>query len=143
MSWLCWWRVLELEEYIIGPANELSGENQDTNSRIVDQIKIHGPEEGQSWIAKPIATGRSTIWASRQGSLLGTSVPLVDPLVTLFSSVHEKDLENSSTGGSMLFLFKEHDQWDVENQEETQQKYRLVLIFIKTSRFSLVFFKMP
>ncbi|GMN33091.1 hypothetical protein TIFTF001_003972 [Ficus carica] len=112
-----------IEGYIIGPANDLSGENQDTNSSIVDQIKIHGPEEGHSWIAKPIATGRSTILASRQGSLLGTSVPLVDPLVTLFGSVHEKHLENCTTGGSMLFLFKEHDQWDVENQEETHQKF--------------------
>lgn len=122
-----------IEEYIIGPANELSGENQETTSG--DQIKIHGPEEGHSWVAKPLGNGRNSLFASRQGSsLLSQSVPLhVDPLVTLFSSVHEK-LPQNSAGGSMLFLSnlasadqnhyhsnQDHDQWDVENQEDTQQ----------------------
>lgn len=46
---------VSIEEYIIGPDNELA-DNHDEK----DQIKLYGAEEGLSWIAKPV-TGQSTL----------------------------------------------------------------------------------
>lgn len=84
-----------IEEYIIGPADGQEPGEQ-------DKIKLYGPEKGLSWVAKP-ATGQSSLaLVSRHGSLANRSVPLMDPLVTLFGSVHEKLPETASTR-SMLF----------------------------------------
>ncbi|XVE56297.1 hypothetical protein DITRI_Ditri03aG0227400 [Diplodiscus trichospermus] len=89
-----------LEEYIIGPADELADGQEPTADK--DKIRLYGPEEGLSWVAKPV-TGQSILGlASRQGSMVNQSVPLMDPLVTLFGSVHEKVPETGSTR-SMLF----------------------------------------
>ena len=90
-----------IEEYIIGPANDdLYGGGEAAEK---DKIKLYGPEEGLSWIAKPV-TGRQSSLAlvSRQGSLANQSMPLMDPLVTLFGSVHEK-LPEMGSMRSMLF----------------------------------------
>ncbi|KAJ6398176.1 hypothetical protein OIU77_019059 [Salix suchowensis] len=71
-----------IEEYIIGPANEINGE---TDAK--EHVKLYGPEEGVSWIAKPVTAGFSSLgMLSRNGSLANQSVPLMDPLVTLFGS---------------------------------------------------------
>ncbi|KAF4386475.1 hypothetical protein G4B88_006731 [Cannabis sativa] len=62
-----------IEEYIIGSANELTDK---------DQIKLYGPDQGRSWIAKPV-TGQSALGlVSRHGSMANQS-GFVDPLVTL------------------------------------------------------------
>ncbi|KAM5569838.1 hypothetical protein ABKV19_017049 [Rosa sericea] len=89
-----------LEEYIIGPADDLDG--QETADK--DKIRLYGPEEGLSWVARPV-TGQGSFVSlvSRQGSLATQNVPLMDLLVTLFGSVHENFPEAGSTRGSMLF----------------------------------------
>lgn len=88
-----------LEEYIIGPASELGEDHDPADDK--DQIKLYGPDQGFSWVAKPV-TGQSTIGlVSRHGSLANQS-GIVDPLVTLFGSVHEK-LPEMGSMRSMLF----------------------------------------
>ncbi|KAL8058258.1 hypothetical protein ABFX02_03G006800 [Erythranthe guttata] len=118
-----------LEEYIIGPSDEL-GDDQDPTGHEDDQIKLYGPEAGLSWVAKPASTGQSRIsLVSRQGSMVNQSIPLMDPLVALFGSVHEKMLpEASGSMRSMLFpnfgsmfstaepnIVKNDEEWDEES----------------------------
>ncbi|KHN46863.1 Monosaccharide-sensing protein 2 [Glycine soja] len=101
-----------IEEYIISPANEFSD---------AEQIKLYGTAEGQSWIAKPV-TGQSSIGlVSRKGSMANQSA-LVDPLVKLFGSVHEKLPETGSTlfphFGSMFSVGgnqPRNEDWDEES----------------------------
>ncbi|KAF3791256.1 Monosaccharide-sensing protein 2 [Nymphaea thermarum] len=125
-----------IEEYIIGPANELD-EDQEPGAE-KDRIKLYGPEEGLSWIAKPV-TGQSVLGSalglvSRHGSMTTPSIPLMDPMVTLFGSVHEKLPETGSIRGSMLFpnfgsMFSmaeqqhpKQDQWDEESQRDNAEE---------------------
>lgn len=114
-----------IEEYIIGPADELNDE-YDEAADDKGHIKLYGHEEGMSWIAKPV-TGQSSLGlASRQGSLVNQSVPLMDPLVTLFGSVHEKLPETGSmlfpNFGSMISTAEPHvkleEEWDEESQRD-------------------------
>ncbi|KAG6500173.1 hypothetical protein ZIOFF_040013 [Zingiber officinale] len=90
-----------IEDYIIGPANELA----DDQGVIADeeQIKLYGAEEGLFWVARPVKgsiLGSALSVLSRRGSFdTHGKVPLMDPLVTLFASVHKKLLET----GSMFF----------------------------------------
>ncbi|CBI37732.3 unnamed protein product, partial [Vitis vinifera] len=82
-----------IEEYIIGP-DDLT-DDQDP-AAMNDRIRLYGPQEGLSWIAKPV-TGQSSLGlVSRCGSMENKPVPLMDPLVTLFGSVHEKLPETGS-----------------------------------------------
>ncbi|KAM7470996.1 hypothetical protein LguiA_009179 [Lonicera macranthoides] len=120
-----------IEEYIIGPANELHDDQEPTIDE--DQIKLYGPEEGVSWIARPV-TGQSTLGlASRHGSIANQTVPLMDPLVTLFGSVHEK-LPDTGSKGSMLFphfgsMFSvagnqpRNEEWDEESVARDGEDY--------------------
>lgn len=120
-----------IEEYIIGPANELTDDQETTANE--DHVRLFGPEEGVSWVARPI-TGQSTLgFASRQGSIVNQSVPLMDPLVTLFGSVHEK-LPNTGSKGSMLFphfgsMFSvsgnqpKNEEWDEESLGREGEDY--------------------
>uniref|UniRef100_A0A7N0UXC1 Major facilitator superfamily (MFS) profile domain-containing protein n=1 Tax=Kalanchoe fedtschenkoi TaxID=63787 RepID=A0A7N0UXC1_KALFE len=86
-----------IEEYIIVPADEGADEHHATAER--DQIKLYGPEAGRSWVAKPV-TGQSMLGlASRQGSML------MDPVVTLFGSVHENLLPDAAGGSTRSALF--------------------------------------
>ncbi|XP_054787015.1 monosaccharide-sensing protein 2-like isoform X1 [Prosopis cineraria] len=87
-----------IEEYIIGPANELTDEEDPSAGK--DQIKLYGPEQGLSWVAKPV-TGNATGLVSRQGSMANQS-GLVDPLVTLFGSIHEKLPETGSMRSTLF-----------------------------------------
>lgn len=87
-----------IEEYIIGPANELTDEEDPSAKK--DQIKLYGPEQGLSWVARPV-TGNATGLVSRQGSMANQS-GLVDPLVTLFGSVHEKLPETGSMRSTLF-----------------------------------------
>lgn len=104
---------VSIEEYIIGPDNELA-DNEDEK----DQIKLYGAEEGLSWIAKPV-TGSTLGLASRHGSMANHSMSLIDPLVTLFGSVHEKMPEMGSMR-SMLFSNVGSMFNITENQEKTE-----------------------
>ncbi|KAI0513705.1 hypothetical protein KFK09_009735 [Dendrobium nobile] len=83
-----------IEEYIIGPANEIIDDQEYIDDK--EQVTLYGPEEGLSWVARPVK-GQSVLGSilgvvSRHGSSLEnqSSISLVDPLVTLFGSVHEK-----------------------------------------------------
>lgn len=109
-----------IEEYIIGPANDLIDEEDPSSKK--DQIMLYGPEQGSSWIARP-ATGNNTALVSRQGSMANPS-GLVDPLVTLFGSVHEKLPETGSMRSALFPHFgsmfsvggnqPRHEDWDEE-----------------------------
>ncbi|KZV41752.1 monosaccharide-sensing protein 2-like [Dorcoceras hygrometricum] len=107
-----------LEEYIIGPDNDLDDDQE--HAVEADRIKLYGAEEGQSWIAKPVTGG-----VSRYGSISSQSMSLMDPMVTLFGSVHER-LPESGSMRSMLFpnfgsMFNvaennvKNEQWDEES----------------------------
>ncbi|KAG8369300.1 hypothetical protein BUALT_Bualt15G0137000 [Buddleja alternifolia] len=116
-----------IEEYIICPADELD-EDQEP-----DYIKLYGPEEGLSWVAKPV-TGQSRLsLVSRQGTMVNQSIPLMDPLVTLFGSVYEK-LPETGSMRSMLFphfgsMFSNaepdirNEEWDEESLQREGEGY--------------------
>ncbi|KAF8405584.1 hypothetical protein HHK36_010491 [Tetracentron sinense] len=120
-----------IEEYIIGPANDLTDDQEPTGEK--DQIRLYGPEEGLSWVARPV-TGQSTFGlVSRHGSIVNQNMPLMDPLVTLFGSVHEK-LPAAGSMQSMLFpnfgsMFSvaghhgKNDQWDEESLQRDGEDY--------------------
>lgn len=111
-----------IEEYIIGP-DDLT-DDQDP-SAVNDRIRLYGPQEGLSWIAKPV-TGQSSLGlVSRRGSMENKPVPLMDPLVTLFGSVHEK-LPETGSMRSVIFpnfssMFSitgnqpKNEEWDEES----------------------------
>lgn len=109
-----------VEEYVINADNELSEDHaEDKNG-----IKLYGAEEGKSWVAKPVRGQSSLFLASRQGSV---AAHMMDPMVTLFGSVHEKQNETGSmrsmlfpTFGSMLQSDQQHkpDNWDLESNHE-------------------------
>ncbi|KAL9238340.1 hypothetical protein vseg_012773 [Gypsophila vaccaria] len=113
-----------VEEYIIEPDTGLT-EDHDPNAA-KDEIKLYGSEEGNTWVARPV-TGQSMLGvASRQASIQNPNVPLVDPLVTLFGSVHERLPEQQGSMRSVNFpnfgsMFStggkdaKHEDWDVEN----------------------------
>ncbi|KAJ8772791.1 hypothetical protein K2173_027968 [Erythroxylum novogranatense] len=120
-----------IEEYIIGPGDELGDGQEPTAEK--DKIRLYGPEEGLSWIAKPVTGQSSLAIVSRQGSMVNKSMPLMDPLVTLFGSVHEKLPEQGSTR-SMLFpnfgsMFStaephvKHENWDEESLQREGEDY--------------------
>ncbi|KAK4767723.1 hypothetical protein SAY87_002864 [Trapa incisa] len=125
-----------IEEYIIGPADELGDEHELQDDK--DRIKLYGPEQGLSWVARPVKGGQSSLsLVSRQGSLSNQGMPLMDPMVTLFGSVHEK-LPETGSMRSMLFpnfgsMFSmadphpkpEEEKWDEESQREGEgEAYR-------------------
>lgn len=120
-----------IEEYIIGPANELTEDHDLATDK--DHIKLYGPEEGLSWVAKPVTGQSSLALVSRQGSMVQQSVPLMDPLVTLFGSVHEKLPDTGSMRsmlfpnfGSMISTTDPHakdDHWDEESLQREGDGY--------------------
>ncbi|CAH2064384.1 unnamed protein product, partial [Thlaspi arvense] len=118
-----------IEEYVIGPDNEECEGGHELPRK--DQIKLYGPEDGQSWMAKPVKGHSSLALASRQGSMmLQRGASLVDPVVTLFGSIHEKipaeNMNSSSRSmifpnmGSILGMVgrQESAQWDPERNNE-------------------------
>ncbi|GKD39794.1 monosaccharide-sensing protein 2 [Tanacetum coccineum] len=72
-----------IEEYILGPAHDIEE---------ADKMNLYGHHGSR--VARPIA--------SREGSALNQSVPLMDPLVTLFNSVHERLPEGGSRGSALF-----------------------------------------
>lgn len=124
-----------IEEYMIGPADEADGADDHEPSAANGKIKLYRPEEGLSWVAKPGAGQSSLALISRQGTMTNQSVPLMDPLVTLFGSVHEK-LPETGSMKSMLFpnfgsMFSttadpnvKDEEWDEESvQREEGEDY--------------------
>jgi len=121
-----------IEEYIIGPDNEIMDDDQDLSGE-KDQIKLYGPEEGLSWIARPVTRQSTVGLVSRHGSMASRS-GLVDPLVTLFGSVHEK-LPEAGSMRSMLFphfgsMFSvgggnqpRQEEWDEESLAREGEEY--------------------
>ncbi|CAN0924284.1 Monosaccharide-sensing protein 2 [Linum grandiflorum] len=123
-----------IEDYVIGPGDEIGDDSQVIHSD-KDRIRLYGPEQGQSWVAKPATRRQSSLaLASRQGSMASHNVPLMDPLVTLFGSVHEKFPESGSmrsmifpTFGSMFSTAEpptKHDHWDEESLHGEGEDYR-------------------
>ncbi|CAN4078573.1 unnamed protein product [Withania somnifera] len=116
---------VSIEEYLIGPYNEFADNQEHAEEK--DRIKLYGAEEGLSWIAKSV-TGQSTLGrVSRHGSVANQSF-LMDPMVTLFGSVHEK-LPEMGSMRSMLFsnfgsMFNiaenqvKNENWDEESQRD-------------------------
>ncbi|XP_022763798.1 monosaccharide-sensing protein 2-like isoform X1 [Durio zibethinus] len=122
-----------IEEYIIGPANE-DIEDHDISAD-KDRIKLYGPEEGLSWVARPV-TGQSTLGlVSWHGSIANQSaLGLVDPLVTLFGSVHEKLPETGSMRSALFPHFgsmfsvggnqARNEEWDEESVVREGEDYQ-------------------
>lgn len=120
-----------IEEYIIGPANDLTDDHDQSAEN--DEIKLYAPEEGLSWVARPV-TGKSTLGlVSRLGSTANQTVPLMDPLVTLFGSLHE-NLPDAGSMRSMLFpnfgsMFSmagqpvKNEEWDEESLAREGEDY--------------------
>ncbi|TKY46326.1 Monosaccharide-sensing protein 2 [Spatholobus suberectus] len=91
-----------------------------------DKVLLSGYQAGLSWLAKPVTRHSSIGLASHHGSIINQTMPLMDPLVTLFGRVHEK-LPETGTGsirstlfpnfGSMFSTAEPHvknEQWDEE-----------------------------
>lgn len=116
-----------IEEYILCPAKEIIDDHHEEAAE-KDKIRFYGPGQGGSWVARPVTGGSMLGIASRQGSLTHQNVSLMDPLVTLFGSVHEKLPKMGSTQ-SMLFphfgsMFSIADQ-QIHNQESDEEsQYR-------------------
>ncbi|KAK4340529.1 hypothetical protein RND71_041991 [Anisodus tanguticus] len=112
-----------VEEYIIGPANEFVEDREPSAQK--DQIRLYGPEQGRSLVARPVIRQSVLGIASRQGSTFAHNVSLMDPVVALFGSVYEK-FPDAGSKGSMLFPHlgstfsvagnqTKNEEWDEEN----------------------------
>ncbi|XP_074581331.1 monosaccharide-sensing protein 2-like [Curcuma longa] len=130
-----------IEEYVIGPANEPT----DDQGVIADQeqIKLYGAEEGGlSWVARPVKgsiLGSALSVLSHHGSLeTRVKIPLMDPLVILFGTVHEKLPETGSmffssmpsalfpNFGSMFSVMEQqpkNEAWDEESLQHEGEDY--------------------
>ncbi|KAF9618717.1 hypothetical protein IFM89_002412 [Coptis chinensis] len=120
-----------IEEYIIGPADD----NIESAGTVFDkdQIRLYGPEQGLSWVARPVAGQSMLGLASQHGSMMSQSRSLVDPMVTLFGSVHENLPEQGSMRsmlfpnfGSMFSMAEPHDKnehWDEESLQRDVEDY--------------------
>ena len=118
-----------IEEYVICPDDD---EETETGQELPrkDQIKLYGPEDGQSWMAKPVKGQSSLALASRHGSMLTRGGSMMDPVVTLFGSIHEKlpsENMNASSSRSMVFpnmgsilglMGRQESQWDPERNND-------------------------
>ncbi|KAF3341283.1 monosaccharide-sensing protein 2-like protein [Carex littledalei] len=94
-----------IEEYLVAPATDLTESDAPSDK---DKVKLYGPESGLSWVAQPVTGGSilgsvlgSTVM-SRGGSIIDT---MMDPVVALLGSVHEKNPESTGSmrAGSNLF----------------------------------------
>uniref|UniRef100_A0ACD5UUP7 Uncharacterized protein n=1 Tax=Avena sativa TaxID=4498 RepID=A0ACD5UUP7_AVESA len=90
-----------IEEYIIAPDEGLPPDTE--------KIKLYGPEEGQTWVARPVSGQKSALgsvygFLSQHGSRASQGKPSVDNVVTLFDSVHEKTPNIISSMRSTLLI---------------------------------------
>ncbi|KAE8668275.1 Monosaccharide-sensing protein 3 [Hibiscus syriacus] len=122
-----------IEEYIITPLNRDS--RLPDVSAEKDRIKLYGTEEGLSWTARPVTGQKSFGFGavpqqasvqksfrpgilSQQGSIAQSTLAYVDPLVSLFGSVHEKYSEAGSVHRSSLFPFVSSSMSGLVNQSQ-------------------------
>ncbi|KAE8672679.1 Monosaccharide-sensing protein 2 [Hibiscus syriacus] len=124
-----------IEEYIITPINRDSRLPDISSEK--DRIKLHGTEEGPSWTARPV-TGQKSFGfgavpqqasvqksfrpglVSQQGSIAQSTLAYVDPLVTLFGSVHDRYSEAGSVHRSSLFSFVSSSMSGLVNQSQQE-----------------------
>ncbi|KAL8130701.1 hypothetical protein V2J09_019856 [Rumex salicifolius] len=109
----------QIEQYMIQPSEE----NDDQ-----EKVNLIGLDQGLSWIAKPVDEQSMTGLKSHNGSMVNQSIPLMDPLVTIFGSIHETIPEDSimrsalfPAFGSMLSAAEPNNprgNWNVEEGEE-------------------------
>lgn len=119
-----------IEEYVIEPDNMLTRDLDHAVEK--DKIKLYGAEEGQSLVAKAVRGQSMLGMMSRTGSMAPRSASMINPMVHLFGSVHEK-LPEMGSMRSMLFshtgsMFNvpeqhENDQWDEENLHRDGDHY--------------------
>ncbi|KAL2895226.1 Monosaccharide-sensing protein 2 [Bienertia sinuspersici] len=109
-----------IEEYFVEPAEEQEPASEK------DKIKLFEASKDLSWNARPV-NGHSAIGlVSHHGSMLSQN--LVDPLVTLFGSVHESSAEIQGSRSAILPNYGSmintvdalalREPWDEENQEK-------------------------
>ncbi|KAK3131334.1 hypothetical protein QOZ80_6BG0505090 [Eleusine coracana subsp. coracana] len=123
-----------IEEYVVGPAaSSLLGDRDHHQEIEEQQVTLYGPEQGLSWVAQPVPSGRGSMLVvaglggdeQRQGSMFEL---MKDPVVALLGSVHDKMTMPSSSScldggerqgstlfpnlGSMLSVARD---WDEEN----------------------------
>lgn len=121
-----------IEEYIIGPADEVADDLDIAVDK--DQIKLYGAEEGLSWVARPVKGGSTVSVLSRHGSIMSRRQgSLIDPLVTLFGSVHEKMPDTGSMRSALFPHFgsmfsmggnqPRNEEWDEENLVGEGEEY--------------------
>lgn len=119
-----------IEEYIIGPPGESADDHEPVAEK--NQIKLYGPEQGLSWVARPVTGQSSLALISRHGSMVNQG-SLIDPLVTLFGSVHEKLPETGSMRSALFPNFGsmfstaggevKNEQWDEESLQREGEGY--------------------
>ncbi|KAL8090137.1 monosaccharide-sensing protein 2-like isoform X2 [Apium graveolens] len=119
-----------LQKYIICPADEIINDQDAAVDE--DSVRLYGTE-GLSWVARPVTGHNSFGFSSHQQSFSSQMAPYVDPLVTLFSSVHEK-LPDTGDNSSMLFpnfgsMFsvsgnqQKNEDWDEESLRGEGEEY--------------------
>lgn len=120
-----------IEEYIIGPANDLTDDVDPAAE--TERIKLFGPEEALSFIARPVVDQSALGLVSRHGSLPNPRIPLIDPVVSLFDGIHERLPETGSrrsalfaTLGSMFSIAgpqPKTEEWDEESFIQGAEDY--------------------
>jgi hypothetical protein len=106
-----------IEEYIIAPDEGLAPDTE--------KIKLYGPEQGQTWVARPVS-GQSVLGSvygllSQNESMASQgNKPFVDNVVTLFDSVHEKTPDIISSMRSTL-VPNFGSMFSVAEQQQQQQ----------------------
>ncbi|KAK1382784.1 Tonoplast monosaccharide transporters 2 [Heracleum sosnowskyi] len=119
-----------LEKYILCPADVIINDQDAAVDE--DSVRLYGTE-GLSWVARPVTGQNSFGLPTRQESFSSQIAPFVDPLVTLFSSVHEK-LPDTGDISSMLFpnfgsMFsvagnqQKNEDWDEESLRGEGEEY--------------------
>lgn len=119
-----------IEKYVICPADE---HTNDRDAAVDEEsVRFYGTE-GLSWVARPITAQNSFGLSSRQDSISSQIMPLVDPLVTLFSSVHEKLPDTGDIGGMLFPNFgsmfsvagnqQKNEDWDEESLRGEGEEY--------------------
>lgn len=109
-----------IQEYIIGPADELP---EDDETKENEKLMLCGLDDGRAWVARPVKE-QSVL---NNSFIVPSNVPFLDPLVVLFGSVHEK-LPEMGSMRSMLFpnfgsMFSvagpppATEEWDDENTQ--------------------------
>ncbi|KAJ0968862.1 hypothetical protein J5N97_021739 [Dioscorea zingiberensis] len=93
-----------IEEYVLGPANELTDDHEPTDQN--ERVIVFGLEDGQCWVARLVA-GQSVIGSALvhvycNGSIDNQICPIKDHVVALFGCVHRNLPEIGSLRSTMF-----------------------------------------